>query len=146
MSEQNISAARRLIEGLWNKRDLKLADQILASDCRNIDPATPDFGAGPEAYKKLVTFYTKAFPDLRFTVDDLIDGGDRVVVRWTSKGTHKGELRGIAPTGKKITVTGTTICRFANGKIAEQWVTWDALGLMQQLGAMAKTEKLDRAA
>jgi steroid delta-isomerase-like uncharacterized protein len=145
MSQNNTSAALRLIEGLWNNRDLTLADQILEADFRNIDPATPDFGAGPEAYKKLVTLYITAFPDIHFTVDDMIDAGDKVIVRWTSTGTHKGELRGIAPTGKKIQITGTTICRFSDGKIAEQWVTWDALGLMQQLGVIA-TEQVKRAA
>jgi steroid delta-isomerase-like uncharacterized protein len=145
MSQNNTSTARRLVDGLWNNRDLKLADQILKSDFRNNDPATPDFGAGPEAYKKLFTLYTNAFPDLHFTVDDMIDAGDKVVVRWTSTGTHKGEFRGTAPTGKKFQVTGTTICRFSNGKIAEQWVTWDALGLMQQLGMIA-TQQVKRAA
>ena len=138
MSEQNKKAARRLFEELWNDRKLNLADELIAPDYRNHDPNTPDFGAGPDAYKKLVGMYTKAFPDLRLTIDDMIAEGDKVVVRWTSYGTHKGELRGIPPTGKETSVTGTTICRFSGGRIAEQWLVWDTLGLMRQLGVIPR--------
>jgi steroid delta-isomerase-like uncharacterized protein len=146
MPEHNISVARRLLEESWNKRDLKLTDQLLTPDSRNIDPAMPDLGTGPEAYNKLITLYTTAFPDLHFTLDEVIDAGDRVVVRWTASGTHKGELRGIAPTGKKFSLTGITINRFSNGKVAELRVIWDALGMMQQLGVLAPTGKVERAA
>jgi len=138
MPEQHKKVIRRLFDELWNSRKMNVADEILTPESRNHDPNTPDFGAGPEAYKKLVTMYTKAFPDLRFTLDDTITEGDKMVVRWTSNGTHKGELRGIQPTGKAIRVTGTTTCRFSGDKIADQWVVWDALGLMQQLGVVPK--------
>lgn len=141
MLEYHKEAARRLFEELWNNRLLGLADELLTPDSRNYDPNTPDFGAGPEAYKKLVSMYTKAFPDLRLTVDDMIAEGDKVVLRWTCSGTHKGELRGIPPTGKKIVITGTSICRFSNEKVAEQWVAWDALGMMQQLGVIQREKK-----
>ena len=57
-------------------------------------------------------------------------------VRWTARGTHQGELLGITPTGKKFSITGISFLRIANGKIAEQWVNWDTLGLLQQLGAV----------
>jgi steroid delta-isomerase-like uncharacterized protein len=118
----------------------------VTSDSRNIDPATPDLGTGPEAYKKLITLYTNAFPDLHFTLDEVIEAGDKVVVRWTASGTHKGELRGIAPTGKKFSLTGITINRLSNGKVAELRVIWDALGMMHQLGVIEKTGKGERAA
>jgi steroid delta-isomerase-like uncharacterized protein len=79
--------------------------------------------------------YRAAFPDLQFTVEDIIDQDDRVVIRWSSRGTHQGELMGLAPTGKIVTVTGISIDRFADGKVAESWTNWDVLGLMRQLGA-----------
>jgi steroid delta-isomerase-like uncharacterized protein len=146
MSEENKNAVRRLIEEVWNKRNPAVADELLTPDSRNIDPATPDLGVGPEAYRKLYNLYTTAFPDLRFTIDDLFATGDRAVVRWTTSGTHRGDLRGISPTRKQVSITGTTICRIVNGKIAEQWVVWDALGLYQQLGVIPETRSLGRVA
>jgi steroid delta-isomerase-like uncharacterized protein len=146
MSEQNVSIARRLIEGVWNNRDLALIDQLIAPDFRNIDPATPDLGAGPEGFRRNFTLYTTAFPNAHFVIDEVVDGGDKVVLRWTVTGSHSGDLQGIKPTNKNIRVSGVSICRIANGKIAETNVVWDALGLMQQIGVVAKTEKIGRAA
>ena len=75
------------------------------------------------------------------TVEELFAEGETVVARWSCRGTHKGELNGIAPTGKQISITGISIARFAAGKIVEGWVNWDALGLMQQLGVVAEAGK-----
>jgi len=75
-----------------------------------------------------------AFPDLRVTLEDVIPAGDKVVVRWTDRGTHQGEFLGVAPTGRRVTTTGITIFRFAGGKVVEQWTNWDTLSLMSQLG------------
>jgi len=58
------------------------------------------------------------------------------MTRWSCRGTHKGDLNGIAPTGKQFTISGVTVARVSNGKIAEGFVNWDALGLMQQLGVV----------
>ena len=80
--------------------------------------------------------YRIAFPDVHFTIDDLIAEGERVVIRWTVTGTHKGELQGIAPTGKHVTVTGMVMSRFVKGKVEEDWINFDALGLLQQLGVV----------
>ena len=78
-----------------------------------------------------------AFPDLHYTVEDLVAEGDKVVVRYTGRGTQQGELWGIPPTGKQMTYTGILIWRFAEGKIAEHWAEPDRLGLMQQLGVIS---------
>jgi predicted ester cyclase len=81
--------------------------------------------------------YYAAFPDLRFTVEDQVAEGDKVVTRWSSEGTHKGELMGIAPTGKHAAgVTGISIDRYLDGKFVEGWANWDTLGLMQKLGVI----------
>jgi steroid delta-isomerase-like uncharacterized protein len=93
-------------------------------------------GNGPEGYKKFFKLYTGAFPDAHLETHDLIEAGEKVIHRWTATGTHKGELSGIAPTNKKFEITGITIYRFAGGKIAEQWINWNALGLMQQIGVV----------
>lgn len=141
MSEQNKAALRRLFEELWNKGNLSVADELLAPNYAHHDPATPDFGKGPESEKKRANLYRTAFPDSRMTVEEMIAEGDTVTARWTCRGTHKGDLRGIAPTGKQITVSGISIGRFADGKVVEGWVNWDALGLMQQLGVVPEIGK-----
>jgi predicted ester cyclase len=80
--------------------------------------------------------YRAAFPDLQIRIDDIIAEGQMVAFRWTSSGTHRGELFGTQPTGKQITTSGISILRTAGGKVAEDWVNWDTLGLLQQIGAV----------
>jgi steroid delta-isomerase-like uncharacterized protein len=141
MSVGNKQLVRRLFNDLWNKGNLAVANAIFASNYVNHDPATPDFGTGPEGVKQLVTVYRNAFPDLQLTVNQMIDTGQLVTTRFTSHSTHKGELRGIAPTNKPIKVEGMVIHRISRGHIVEGWVVWDALGLMQQLGVVAPLDK-----
>src|SRR5229473_3012756 len=146
MSEQNKAIVRRLFEELWNKGNLSLADQLFTPNYTHHDSSSPDFGHGPESERKRATLYRTAFPDLHLTIEDMIAEGETVMARWSCRGTHKGDLSGIAPTGKQFTISGVTIARFANGKMAEGWVNWDALGLMQQLGAVPETAKTKAAA
>jgi len=141
MSEQNKTAVRRLFDELWNKGNLKVADELIAPNYMDHDPSSPDFGKGPESEKKRVTHYRTAFQDLRLSIEDILAEGETVVARWTCRGVHKGELNGIAPTGKQFAITGVTILRFANGKIVEGFVNWDALGLMRQLGVVPEPVK-----
>jgi predicted ester cyclase len=94
-----------------------------------------------------VTFYRTAFPDLQFTIEDMIAEGDTITWRWSSTGTHQGPLSVIAPSGKKASVAGTTFARVVGGKIVESWVNWDTFGLLQQLGvvpAIIKTQEDDQ--
>ena len=136
MSEQNKNAVRRLFEEVWNKGYVPVADELFAPTYTHHDSSTPDVGRGPESEKKRVSLYRNAFPDLRLTIEDLIAEGETVMARWSCRGTHKGDLNGIAPTGKQVTISGVTIARLLNGKLAEGYVNWDALGLMQQLGVV----------
>jgi predicted ester cyclase len=80
--------------------------------------------------------YLEAFPDTHFTVDAQLADGDYVITRWTATGTQEGELMGLAPSHKRVTVTGITIDRFEGGKVVESWSNWDTMGMMQQLGAV----------
>jgi steroid delta-isomerase-like uncharacterized protein len=134
MSRQNQAIAHSLIDEVWNGRRLEVVDELLAPTFTNHDPNTPDLGTGPEAYKNLVNLYTTAFPDLRFSIEEIISDEETVVTRWRSSGTHKGELQGIPPTNQTITLEGITINHIENGKILDQHVSWDALGMMRQLG------------
>jgi len=141
MSEQNKAIVRRLFEELWNKGSLSVADELIAPAYEHHDASTPDVGRGPESEKKRVTLYRTAFPDMRLTIEDIVAEGETVMARWSCRGTHKGDLSGIAPTGKQFTISGVTIARLANGKMVEGWVNWDALGLMQQLGVVPELAK-----
>jgi steroid delta-isomerase-like uncharacterized protein len=141
MSEHNKTAVGRLFNELWNKGNLPIADELIAPTYLHHDPSTPDLGKGPESEKKRVNLYRTAFHDLRLNIEDLLADGETVVARWSCRGVHKGELNGIAPTGKQIAITGVTIVRFSNGKIVEGYVNWDALGLMRQLGAVPEPVK-----
>jgi steroid delta-isomerase-like uncharacterized protein len=146
MSEGNKFVIRRSFEELWNKGNLSLADELFTPNYEHHDPSSPDFGRGPESEKKRAALYRTAFPDLQLTIEDIIAEGQTAMVRWSCRGTHKGDLSGIAPTGKQVTISGVSIARFTNGKMVEGWVNWDALGLMQQLGVVPELAKTKAAA
>lgn len=94
----------------------------------------PGFAHDAEGTKRWNAAIIEAFPDYHVTVDDQIAEGDKVVTRWTVHGTHKGQFQGIAPTGRHVSITGTTINRYVGEKIAESWIELDTLDLMRQLG------------
>jgi steroid delta-isomerase-like uncharacterized protein len=146
MSEGNKFVIRRSFEELWNKGNLSLADELFAPNYAHHHPSTPDVGRGPESEKKRATLYRTAFPDLQLTIEDIIAEGETVMARLSCRGTHKGDLSGIAPTGKQFTISGVSIARFTGGKMVEGWVNWDALGLMQQLGVVPELAKTKAAA
>jgi steroid delta-isomerase-like uncharacterized protein len=136
MTEANKAIARRVIEEVYNAGRLEAVDEIVTADYVGYDAASPEPMKGPDGVKRQVEGYRAAFPDLRITIEDEIAEGDRVVTRWTAKGTHQAELFGIQATGKEATVTGITISRIGDGRLAESWISWDTLGLLQQLGAV----------
>lgn len=136
LGDQERALVRRYVEEVWNAGKLDAIDELLTADYVNHDPMNPEVPPGAVGAKKLATLYREAFPDINLRLEDVICEGDFVVDRWTATGTHKGSLFGVAPTGKRVTVTGITINRIANGRIAESWINWDNLGLMQQLGAV----------
>jgi steroid delta-isomerase-like uncharacterized protein len=130
------SLVHRVIEEFWNQGQLSVADELFTADYVRHDPATADLAGGVDGARAGCVRFRTAFPDLRLTVADLLMDGDKAVVRWTTSGTHQGDLMGIAPTGKKVGLTGISIMRFAGAKVAEEWVNWDTLGMMQQLGVI----------
>lgn len=134
--ETHKALARRFREELYNTGNVAIASEICDRDYiqHSLDPLTPDFGNGPEAMRQTVLMYRNAFPDARCTIEDLVVQGDRVVARWTARGTNTGSLGNLAPTGKRVEVTGMDLLRISNGKIRECWTNWDTMGMMQQLG------------
>lgn len=136
MSEENKKIARRVIEELWNRGNFEVADELIARDYIGHMPG--DETHGPEGVKVFFSEQRLAFPDIHYSVEDQVAEGDKVVTRWIARGTHKGELGGMPPTGKQGCVTGITISRIADGKLIEAWSNPDELGLMQQLGAIPR--------
>jgi steroid delta-isomerase-like uncharacterized protein len=135
-AEENKALARRWFEELFNAQNFDVAHEITAQDAVNHDPTLTDLPSGPEGDRHVVNLYHGAFPDAQITVEDQIAEGDRVVTRWTGRGTHQGEFLGVAPSGNRIEISGMTINRVTGGKIAETWTNYDALGMMQQIGAI----------
>jgi steroid delta-isomerase-like uncharacterized protein len=126
---------KRLIEEPW-KGNWDVIDEYTAPGYLGHDSAEPEPHRGPEGLRANVQKYIAGFPDGGITVDDQIAEGDKVASRWTGRGTQTGEVAGIAPTGKEVTVTGITISRLEDGKVVEEWTTWDTLGMLVQLGAI----------
>ena len=133
-TEENKAVVRRLFEA-YNQHNLAGVEELCAPDYVWHGPA--GFGdMDLAAMKQVMPAYFTAFPDLHWTVDDLIAEGDKVVSRYTCRATHQGELMGIPATGKVVTWTCILISRFAGGKCVEDWEEADMLGLFQQLGAI----------
>jgi steroid delta-isomerase-like uncharacterized protein len=139
MNEQNEALSRRFFEEVCNGRRLEVADEIIAPDHVFHEPQTPITSGGPEGVKAAVRIYQEGL-DGRWEVKDVVSDGDRVVTRWVGHGVHNSELMGLPPTGREIHVDAITIHRIADGRIAEDWTVWDALGLLQQLGAVPAPE------
>lgn len=129
---------RRFHIEIFSEGNLALIDEICDANWTFHDRSYPqrDWPKGPEGARQLVNLYRTAFPDLSFTIDDEIAEGDKSVLVWTSHGTHNGSLMGIPPTGKPGVISGITVIRATNGKIMEDWVNFDTLGMLQQIGVI----------
>lgn len=132
----NKEIVRRVVDGVWRDRDLTIIDELIAEEYVGHDPTQPEPIRGRDGFRQFVGMYQSAFEDAAVTIDDQIGEGDQVVTRWTGRGTHTGELMGIAPTGKEVTVSGLTVSRLGGGTIVEEWELIDALGMLVQLGAV----------
>ena len=135
-AEENKALARRVMEEMFNKGNLDVADELLAPGYVDHDPAMPEDVRGPEGFKEYVAAYRSAFSDLHIRIEDQIAEGDKVVTRWTGTGTHDGDLAGIAPTGNRVTLPGMEIVRISDGKLVEGWEGYDSINMMRQLGVM----------
>lgn len=134
MSAENETLVRRFLEEFATGRHSELAHELVSDGYVAHGPQAPP-AEGPDGVIARVRIYQEAL-DGRWTVNDLFSSGDRVVARWTGTGRHVGELMGLEPTGQAISVDAISIFRIAGGKIAEEWTVWDALGLLQQIGAV----------
>jgi steroid delta-isomerase-like uncharacterized protein len=136
MSEINKRVERRLIEEVWSQGEFAVVDELVANDYIGHSSTPADETQGREGYKQFYMALRRAFPDLQVTVEDQVAEGDRVVTRWTARGTHRGEFHGIPPTGRQAAISGITIDRIVNGKVVECWTNADDLGMMRMLGVV----------
>jgi steroid delta-isomerase-like uncharacterized protein len=135
-TETNRAVVRRWIEEGWNGHNTALIDTLYAPDVVQHDPSSPLPVTSREAMKQYIGGFLTAFPDLRFTTDDLLAEGDKVLWRFTAVGSNTGPLLSIPPSGQPVTVTGMALFRVAEERIAEVWVNFDALGMLQTLGVL----------
>jgi predicted ester cyclase len=132
----NEAIVRRIFDSVINDHDLAAADGICTDDCVLSVPGL-SLPPGPDGLKQFARSLHDGFPDLHVVVDDVIASSDGVAVRWrTVRQTHTGEYRGLPPTGRSVTLTGTNFYRLESGLITGAWVQADSLGLAQQLGVV----------
>jgi len=135
VEETNKAIVRRFLEEIWNQGKVELEDEFSAPNRTYHDPFSGELH-GVEGHRQLVIGYRTAFPDLHFDLDGIAAEGDWVVTRWTSTGTHKGDLGPIPATGKTTKGLGMNWQRLVDGKVVEEYSIWDALGMFQQLGVI----------
>jgi predicted ester cyclase len=134
----NKEIVRRALEEPW--KDDSVLDELIDESYEGIDPAAPEPWRGIQGAKDNVNTYRAAFEGAQIKVLRQIAEGEYVATRWEGKGRHTGDLMGIEPTGKEVTVTGQTCSRVVNGKIVAEQTNWDTLGMLQQIGAIPTME------
>jgi len=133
--QQNARVARRIYDEVWNQGNLSAIDELVADDYSERNNLFPGAPSGLEGYRQAVSALGAAFSDLSFTIDQSLAEADRVALRLTATGTHKGVFLGISPTSKRVSFGGMLFMRFKNGKAAGAHGIFDLPGLMRQLGA-----------
>jgi steroid delta-isomerase-like uncharacterized protein len=132
-AEQNKQVVRQVFE-FYNQQDIEKVEELFSPKHVFHFPGAPPMDWN--SHKQFIVSLSKAFPDLHFKIEDILAEGDKVAYRLTVSGTHKGEFQGIPPTNKKVSFSSTGISNIIDGKVAEDWVDVDVMGLMQQLGAI----------
>jgi len=140
MAEENKALVCRRFAEL-DKGNWQIVDDLIAVDYIDHNPPLPDMAPGREGVKQANAILRAAFPNARHTIEDQIAAGDKVVTRVTARATFQGEILGIPPNGKVITIEGIAIHRIAGGQFVEHWAMMDKLGLYQQLGVIPPLEE-----
>lgn len=136
-----VKRLRQLFERGWNENDTDVVDEIVADDfVFKRDGDTHE--GGPDLYKDLIDGARETFPDLEYSLEEIIvgDGGDKVVLRWEMTGTHEGKFKGAAPTGQTVKLEGIEINQFENGKLAETQTHPNWAGFLEDIGVLPVEE------
>jgi steroid delta-isomerase-like uncharacterized protein len=140
-AEENRALVRRFVEEFWNEGNMSAADELMAVDAAIRMPTGEVVNL--DGLKGFAGTFRGSFPDWHSTVEELIAEGDKVAELWTGRGTHRGELQGIPPTGKRVEVPGSVFYRIVDGKIVEFRGQLDMMGLMQQLGTIPSPQQAE---
>jgi steroid delta-isomerase-like uncharacterized protein len=135
-TQDNVKTVRQMFDA-WNAHDpdrlLKLLDEKYVSE----SDTNPGAIVGRDAARQFMMVYLKAFPDLHFEITQSLAEGDFVATRWTATGTQRGELKGIAPTNRRVVTNGCSVFQVKNGKVPHDWIYWDSGHLLKQLGVLS---------
>jgi predicted ester cyclase len=140
-SDENKAVVERLFRAM-SEGDEAALDELVAPDAEIAGALVG--GRGPAVYKQVSAMLRGALPDVRFTADEMVAEGERVAVRMTTSGTHRGPFMGVAPTGKSLSWAGVGLYQLREGRIARQWALQDRLGVFEQLGAAPAWERVGR--
>jgi predicted ester cyclase len=140
--ERRANAVRRYFDEVWSQGRLEVLDELLAPNYVNHTPSTPNPPPGPDGLKPIVSAFREAFPDLRFTVEEMLVEGDQVAARVRMEGTHEGPLFGIPATHARVNVVQINLERFQGDQIVEHWRVTDELKLMRQLGVVPRPPEI----
>jgi predicted ester cyclase len=138
-AEENKALVERFVEEFWNEGNLSTTDELMAPDAE-IHLPMGDV-VNPDEAKGFAAMWRESFLDWHSTFEELVAEGDRVAERWTGRGPHRGELQGIAPTGRRVEAPGSVFYRIVDGNIVELWGQLDMMSVMQQLVAKAAPQK-----
>jgi steroid delta-isomerase-like uncharacterized protein len=133
MAEAMETILRRWTEEIWSQGNMATVDEIVAADIVNYNPDNSEI-RGIEGFKEFLSAFRAACPDARFTVEDTVAAGDRAVLRWILRTTHRGEWLGVPGTGKFVTLNGMTMLRLAGAKVTEHRYQYDHASWLKQLG------------
>ena len=136
MSTEPMGAVMKRFVEFINTADEHLAREVIAPDAAFDAPTHGEPLRGPDGYLELLALLRNGFPDIQWTLEDMVAERDKVAARFIMRGTHQGTFFGVPPTGKKITVQAMNIYRLSNGKFVEEHGQPDMLGLLQQIGAV----------
>lgn len=129
--EDNKAIVRRIYEEAWNRGEMAVVDEHVCADCFE----HTDAGIGAGHVKQSMQYLRAAFPDIHFTLDQIVAEGDTVVVRWTLTGTHLGNFMGQPATGKPVRVEGIDMLRIVQGRVSERWAHYDGIALLDQIAS-----------
>lgn len=132
--------AKQYVQTVWNEGRLDRLEEFIDPGFIDHESTFPFSARGADGLRRVLLFFRTAFPDVHWTIEDMVAEGSKVAMRFTARGTHRGSVVGFPGTGRRITVTGTTIFRIESARLVEAWTHWDTLGLLQQLGVADPTE------
>jgi steroid delta-isomerase-like uncharacterized protein len=137
MPEKNVAIVRRWFDEVWNRGQVAAIHELMAADAVGIGQSGPDgVLRGPQEFQAFVERLRGAFPDIHVTIEDAFEAGDKVAARWSATMTHRGDHLGLPATGKAVRITGISLVRIADGKIAAGWDNWDQMTMMREIGAI----------